>query len=342
VKACRAQLADSTDFSQYTTGISVDDVDEVLTALGYSQANLVGASYGTRSALVFIRRHPEHVRSAVLMGAVSTNARVPLTFARDAQEALDGLFVECEKDEQCRKAFPALREEFSGVLKKLDAGPVEVEIHIPDSADSASVKLTRNGFAQTIRYMLYSPGSAALIPLYVHLAANGDVGPIAETAYSIVSGITGMMSDGFFLCVTCGEDLAWIKPDEIEAQVKGTFLGDFRIRKQLAACAEWPSPKIQPDELKPISANTPVLLITGERDPVTPSRWAKEIASYLPGSLHIVVPDGGHSMGGMKNSECLDKIIDIFIEAGSVENLDVSCVATMERPPFQLMIPAKE
>ena len=58
VRACRERLRKTADLSQYTTDNTVDDVDEVRAALGYPQVNITGASYGTRSVLVYLRRHP--------------------------------------------------------------------------------------------------------------------------------------------------------------------------------------------------------------------------------------------------------------------------------------------
>ncbi|HKH45019.1 MAG TPA: hypothetical protein VKM72_10190 [Thermoanaerobaculia bacterium] len=38
-------------------------------------------------------------------------------------------------------------------------------------------------------------------------------------------------SRGLYLSVTCAEDVAFIREEEIPAAVAGTFLGDFRIRR---------------------------------------------------------------------------------------------------------------
>ena len=84
VRACRKELEPRADLKFYTTALSVDDVDDVRAALGYDRINVQGGSYGTFAALNYMRRHPEHVRTAVLEGIVPPNARLPLSFARDA------------------------------------------------------------------------------------------------------------------------------------------------------------------------------------------------------------------------------------------------------------------
>lgn len=56
---------------------AVDDLDDVRAALGYERINLWGGSYGTRAALIYARRHPEHVLSVVLDGGSSFRDPAP-------------------------------------------------------------------------------------------------------------------------------------------------------------------------------------------------------------------------------------------------------------------------
>src|SRR5207253_8926037 len=67
VKEMRHALEKRADLTKYTTSIAMDDLDDVRTWLGYDRINLFGGSYGTQAALVYMRRHPDHVRSASLL-----------------------------------------------------------------------------------------------------------------------------------------------------------------------------------------------------------------------------------------------------------------------------------
>jgi len=53
------------DLTRYTTTIAMADLDAVRAALGAPRINLVGASYGTRAALEYMRLFPHAVRRAV-------------------------------------------------------------------------------------------------------------------------------------------------------------------------------------------------------------------------------------------------------------------------------------
>jgi pimeloyl-ACP methyl ester carboxylesterase len=335
VRACRERLRKTADLAQYTTGNAIDDVDDVRAALGYEKVNIMGGSYGTRAVLVYLRRHSDHVRTAVMQGVVPTFDRAPLFFARSTQKALDGLVAECAGDAACAGAFPKLGEEIQAVLAQAAKEPVRVELTDPQTGKPSVMTLSRNGVAQTLRYMLYVPSAAAQLPLQVHLAAQGNFKPLAQTAHSFASNMTSL-SDGFFLSVTCSEDVAFLKDQDIPGAVAGTFLGDFRIRQQRAACEGWPTAKLGESFLEPVVSDVPALLISGERDPVTPASDGEEAARTLRHSRHIVIPDAGHSLNGFQGVDCINDLAVKLVESGSVESLDSSCVAKMVRPAFVL------
>jgi pimeloyl-ACP methyl ester carboxylesterase len=336
-RACAERLRKTADLTQYVTENTIDDVDEVRDALGYPQVDVVGGSYGTRAVLVYLRRHPDRVRAAILHGVVPTHDRSPLFFAHGTQKALDGLVAECVEDAGCARAFPKLKEEIATVLAQSEREPVRVQLTDPKTGKRQEIRLARSGVAQTLRYMLYNPTSAAELPLRVHLAAQGDWKPLAETAVSYAQGMTSM-SEGYFLSVTCAEDVAFIRDAEIPAAVAGTFLGDFRVRKQKAACAQWPAAKVPESFLAPVVADVPSLIIAGGLDPATPPGDGEEAARTLRHSKYVLVPGAGHNLDGFKGQECIDALWVKTIEDGSVDRLDTSCVAKMERPAFALSL----
>ncbi|HXO20125.1 MAG TPA: alpha/beta fold hydrolase [Thermoanaerobaculia bacterium] len=335
VRACRDRLRQTADLAQYDTDNAIDDVDEIRGALGYGKANVMGESYGTRAVLIYLRRHPEHVRTATMLGVMPTFDREPLFFARTAQNALDGLVAACAADKACAAAFPKLKEEIAAILDRAARAPVSVQLTDPKTAKPFTVKLSRNGVAQALRYMLYGPAASAQLPFAIHRAAQGDFVPLAEAARNFASDALGV-ADGFFLSVTCAEDLPYVKEADVPAAVAGTFLGDFRIRRQQAACDGWPAAHLGEPFLAPVVADVPSFLISGQLDPVTPASDGAAVAASLRHSRHVIVPGGGHGMNGMKGQDCLFGLVGKLVESGSVDGLDTSCVAKMERPPFQV------
>lgn len=337
IHACRDRLKKEVDLAWYTTDAAIDDVEEVRAALGYGPANISGGSYGTRAVLTYLRRHPRSVRTATLTGVVAPDEKYPLGLARITQEALDGVIAECAGDPACHKAFPKLREETAAVLRRVAEEPVRVELTDAKTGKPWELRLGRYAVAQTLRYMLYSPSGAALVPLQVHLAAQGNWKPMAQSAAFYGSFMTST-SDGFYQSVTCAEDVAFIREEDIQKAVAGTFLGDFRVRKQQAACEGWPTRDLGPEILQPVVADVPALLISGERDPATPASAGEKVVRTLKRGRHLVIADGAHSWRGLEGTDCLSGLMVTFVETGAAENLDTSCVARIRRPDFFLSL----
>jgi pimeloyl-ACP methyl ester carboxylesterase len=197
------------------------------------------------------------------------------------------------------------------------------------------VRLSHHAFTETIRSMMYSIRLSRRVPLYIRQAFLGNFRPITEMAVRLERGSQLGLSLGLLLCVTCSEDVARIKPEDVERETKGTYRGDVRVRSQMAVCDIWPKTNLPKNYADPAKVNIPVLLFSGTLDPVTPPRWGEEAARHLPNSLHVVVP-GAHGVFG----SCTDRIMEQFLSQGSVKDIDTSCVKSMTLPPFRL--PEKE
>lgn len=339
VRQCRQKLEVKADLRLYVTSIAAGDLDEVRAALGYEQINIMGASYGARAAQEYLKRHGANVRAVILHGVSPTDQFMPRDFPQHTQRALDGILDECAADNACRAAFPNLRSEAKTVLERLLREPVEVEVRIsPDGGKTARVKLSRDLAGEAVRYMLYQPSSASRVPLFLHLAAQGNYAPLAESAIFYRRQIVVSGSNGMYLSVTCAEDLPWIKAGEGERSAENTFLGDYRLRQQREACALWTRGEIPKDYAAPTRSNAPALILTGEWDPVTPPVYGERAGKYFPNSLHVVVPSGGHGFNGLEGSNCISQLTFNFVNQGSTIGLDTSCVAGIRRKGFALKL----
>lgn len=329
-RACMKKWSADTRF--YTTSIAMQDLDEVREALGYDQINLWGGSYGTRAALVYLREHGGHVRTVALDGVAPLSLRLPLDMARDAQRAMDLLFKSCAEDKPCATAFPELEKRFNALLESLEKSPAHVRVADPVTGAPADVVITRDTLTGGLRGVLYLPDLAALVPLTLDQAAHGDYGPfVAETA-GLAGGFQRTMSQGLLFAIVCNEDLPFIAPAEIDEHSAKTFIGPALSREFLRVCELYPKGAVLPAGFRdPVQSDKPVLLLSGELDPVTPPSWAADAAKTLPHSLQIVVPGVGH---GVTAQGCVPQLLAQFVLKASVEGLDTSCLRSMGRPPF--------
>jgi pimeloyl-ACP methyl ester carboxylesterase len=332
VKEMRHALEQRADLTKYTTSIAMDDLDDVRTWLGYDRINLFGASYGTQAALVYMRQHPEHVRSAILLAVAPTDLKMPLHHSESAARAIDMLLGECERDAACHAAFPQIRDDWKKALAQLEKQSARVEYSPHDKSATTTVEIQRGVFAEKIRTFMYGRDKAARIPLIVHRAAAGDFAPFLQQA--IAPSIPDFVADGMYLSVTCAEDVPFIDPEEAAKLNADNPFGNYRVFQQTRACGMWPRGEIPTDFLEAVHSNAPVLIFSGNMDPVTPPKYGEEVARHLPNSRHVIIPQAGHGVDGLTDPDCVDRIAIEFLEKGDAKNLDVSCVEQMAPPPF--------
>ena len=338
VRECRKQLEPKADLRLYVTSLAMDDLDDVRAALGYKKINLFGGSYGTRAALTYIKRHGRNVRAAHLHGVSPTSQFMPNEFPQHTEAALQGLIDECLADAGCKAAFPDAREEAGSVLAALKNGPVEVEVKPPPDRKPVKVTLSRDLAGEAVRYMLYQASSSGRIPLYLHLAAEGNYTPIAEAAIMFRKRLVGSGGTGLYLSITCAEDVPFVQDGPARTKLDDTFLGDYRYRQMRESCAEWPRGEVEKGYFTPTRSDVPVLITTGKLDPVTPPLYGDRVAKGLPNSLHVVVPSGGHGFSGLRGTDCVTNLIAEFVRSASVKSLDTSCVKSIRRADFLLKL----
>ena len=95
----------------FTTLAAVDDIADVLHALGYNRVMVFGASYGSREALHFVRRHPEMVESMILDGVAPPEATTLLdsaTIVNAGRAIVSRIVDDCRTDDACRYDYADL------------------------------------------------------------------------------------------------------------------------------------------------------------------------------------------------------------------------------------------
>lgn len=318
----------------YTTALAMDDLDEVRAALGYEQINLYGVSYGTRAALTYLRQYPQHVRAVILDGIVPSDEALGLEVARDAQRALDWLFARCETDADCRGAFPAVRSEFDALNQTLLEAPVDVSLTHPITGEPITYTLSHEAFVQSLRLLTYTPETVALLPLLIHTTfITHDYQLFAAQALLVSDSLESSISEGMNYSVLCAEDEPFFTDAEVAEANGNTYLGDAQTEQLRQVCAVWPRGEVPADFKQAVSAAVPVLLLSGEADPVTPPENGEHARQTLSNSLHLIAPGQGHNVIGRG---CLPQVAADFVERGSLAGLDTACVQAIQPMPFFL------
>jgi pimeloyl-ACP methyl ester carboxylesterase len=285
-------------------------------------------------AQVYLKRHPQSVRTVTLWGSVPMDEALPISHSAAGQRSLDLVFELCEKNAACNAKFP-VRKDFQTVMARLGKGPVEVEVPHPETGKPTKVRLPREVVAEALRSFLYSAQTDAFLPLTLHEAAAGDWKLLGENVVEQRYGILMGLSQGLFFSVTCAEDAPYITEKEIAARTAGSFLRDDRVRRQKAACDLWPRAKVEPGHREAARTDLPVLAINGHLDPVAPPDFGRRTVASYPNSLFLEVPYQGHSI----SADCPVRLAETFIDRASLKGLDTSCLAGIKPTPFVLEPP---
>lgn len=144
-------------------------------------------------------------------------------------------------------------------------------------------------------------------------------------------GYTKFLSVGMTLAVICSEDAPAFTEGEIAGATGDTFLGPARARNQLRICGQWPKAAIPATFWEPVESKTPILMISGELDPIDGLDLALGAARHLANATHVIIPSGSHQP---QFPGCLRDLAQAFIAAGSENGLDFSCVQEIKRPAF--------
>lgn len=311
----------------YSTEIAMTDLDEVRSALGYETINIYGASYGTRAALTYLRMFPERVRTVTLDAVVDPDFIMFMDAAIDGQLALDRFFARCESDEACNSTFPNLRKEFSNLLDRLEKDPAEISMPHPLTNKPFELTVTREVVTNMVFNSLYAPEIAATLPLSIHAAyVDENYVPLISQALLVNAGLY----DGMFYAVTCTEDAPLISAADAAKRSEQSVFAD-RTVDFVEVCSRWQKGEVSPQFREPVVADAPVLILSGEADPITPPWHAEKVAEHLTNHVHLVFSDMGH---GNLSNRCSSNLFENFIESASVDGLDTSCVEKVQPPPF--------
>jgi pimeloyl-ACP methyl ester carboxylesterase len=263
---------------------------------------------------------------------VPVENRAPLFHARAAKRAYDLMVDQCHAEAPCRAAYPDLRSDAATIMKRLEAQPARVTIPNPATGQPIEVTLTASGFADALRVMLYGIDNERRVPLLLSRALGGDYRPFAAAGLESNRNFSRSIRTGLLLSFTCAEDTWRIRPEEVERESAGSFLGTLRVKAQLAACSVWPKGKVPAGYYRPPVSKVPVLLVSGYLDPVTPPEWGEVALRRFPNGVHVVVPGGTHT----PTNACIEGLARKLFATGSVKGLDPSCVAREPIPPFAL------
>lgn len=317
---CAAELSKTADLRFYTTTDAIQDLDEVRQAIGVEHINLMGVSYGTRVAQQYAQRYPAHTRTLTLDGVVPNSLVLGNEFAKTLESSLDRQFARCAMDKTCAAKLGNPRQRLNALMTRLATDPPMVHYRDAITGEAKAERLTPGHIAMLARMFAYVPAVAGLLPLELNEAAQGRYESLMALSKLLSRTIGDQIMQGMQLSVICAEDASELKVDPADSQ---SLLGVDLITVLQTQCAVWPKGQRPANFRQPLTGKLPVLILSGEFDPVTPPRYGDQVQRTLPNSRHLIVRGQGHNVLPVG---CMPKLFARFVDTADAKSLDASCL----------------
>ncbi len=323
-----SDFAEVADLGSYNTLNNADDVDELRSTLGYDTLDLYGISYGSRLGLEVIRRHGEHLRSAVIEGLVPSQIIWPAAVPASFYGALTNLAASCTAAGPCGTEYGDLEAKFHTGVSSLNSSPLTVDTSF------GPFDLDGNTYAGMLFQMLYSKSTFPFLPRMISDLAQrraDRVGAIIDAVFGGDGG--GSISMGLYNGVVCSE---LFNPPTLTAfddanvgvpsDIQDLFSGGWF--EMLDTCASFPkaAPAVQLQLQQPVTSDVRTFVSSGRLDPITPPAFGDIAVANLSNAFHVIHENSGH--GATLQSTCGQQNLFTFL-GDPATAFDTSCAAAI-------------
>ncbi|MFD9407975.1 alpha/beta fold hydrolase [Streptomyces sp. NPDC059989] len=339
-KACRDKLVGSgIDLSAYNDTESAADYDDLRTALGIKQWNLYGISYGTNLALVYMRLHPEGLRSVGLDGILPPAKGGSASTWSSFKQGTDGLFKACAEQPACNKRYPNLSATFQKLVNDLEAKPITTTVTVPGS--DKPVKVVLDG-GMLVNWLTSATHTAEAVPRSIDELANGNPQRIAQqwAGWRTNPKGIGVTSHGLSYGVFCS---SWTPYETQEQALKGGqeaypgFPRSVQAQAPLLTflrpdCDVWNIPPAAPSIRDATRGDIPTLALSGAFDAQTGADNGPYVARTLSKAKVVTIPYEPHVV--FATSKCAQEIAVSFFDNPDAPK--TACLNTLEAPEFEI------
>jgi pimeloyl-ACP methyl ester carboxylesterase len=316
LRACAARFADDgVDPSRYGLVQQIDDLEVARAALGYERINLLSASAGTRTALVYGWRFPERIHRSVMTGV-----NPPGNFLWDpatTDEQMRRYADLCAADPACR----ARTDDLAGAMRDLAADPPERWLIWPiEAANLQAFSIV--GLTESTSRVL-PPDAPATLDAWLS-AAEGDasgswlVSVLVDQLYPYFSVWGQHLAFASIDADAARDYFAAPPPDGYGnlgwAAMASVFAGGLAV-------SAWPTDPVVEQYRQARTSPVETLLINGELDFVTAPQHTGDLLPLLPNGHEVVLDGVGHNHSFWTiQPEASSRLINTFYDSGAVDD----------------------
>jgi pimeloyl-ACP methyl ester carboxylesterase len=306
-KKCKEQhLNEGIDITSFSAKQLAADADLIRKSLKITYWNVYGVSFGTTVALNMIRNHSKHIKAVILDSPFPTNAPW-LDFVRPFDTCFQILVKNIDSYPLTASIFPTLRSDYVKAVQRLNNEPAKIKNGF------FSFDLSGDDFAWGIWNAMLSPKSIPFVPIAIKEIANGNdsILPKWITAFYQPNSF-GTRSQTQSNAIMCFEGRPRDEAGK-EASLRLNYpdFDSFISAFDEEVCNEWRPDIAGAEVFAPVVSDVPVLILSGEYDPVCPPLFGDITAATLSKAIHIVVPAASHA--AIHADDCIRDIAINFL-----------------------------
>ena len=291
------------------------DIDAIRQALGTEEISYFGLSYGTLLGALYADMFGEHLRAAVLDGAVDPSlAHLESSVGQVVgfDRTIRDMFDSCRNDPRC----PILgdpREAYENLRERVESDPLTGaggEVVVGPAEASLAVRMA----SYLSEFWPYFFDALAQ-------AVDGNGGMLQRWALAFLE-----IDLGAFVSIGCA-DSGRMSPEQLD-QLTAAIVevaGGMGASSATSArpCVYWPTSSGTLSDEPVAAPNAPPIVVLGNRgDNATPYEWAVSLAAQLESGVLVSYDGAGHL--SYTKSACVDSLvdgylIDLVVPAGEVE-----------------------
>lgn len=287
------------NIDSYNSLAVANDLHALKSALKYKEWNVYGVSYGTYVAQVYANAYPQDIKSLVLDSAIYDMSTYYVDNTTNYMTSLQKVFEICKNDKKYNKEYPNLEKIYYEVIADLEKNPLTVAVDkslVPSGTFTYNVE----DFKVAIQQALYNKQLVEVIPVLIyqfHERKGESLGNLVSAFSSLLQ-----MDYGVYYCISCNEALPnnnFSQYQNESSKFKGLSGGISFYKSDFKVCEAWnknrsEASKKNYDLSNLASATYPVLVFSGEFDPITPQTNGKKVAARFRNGQNIEANTYGH------------------------------------------------
>ncbi len=309
-RACREKWEGrGLDLTGFNVNEMAADVAELSKALGYSQVQLVGVSFGSHWGMTIIRRYPSLIARATFGGLEGPDHTYDMPAG--VKGALERIAASAESSEELRSSIPekGLLAAYQDLIDRVAADPIEVRTTHPATEEAVTVTLDADAFrtltggysrGTSFRYLM------AAWPLDLLTLLAGDYEAGARRILSVRADLE--LNDAAFYQIDCASGISKQRGERLRNDPAAALVGPLWEFYD-TACTPW-NADLGEAFRADFTTRVPTVLVHGNWDTSTPYENAIELLPSFRNHRFVHVEGGSH--GALREAQ---EDVDGFREA---------------------------